>query len=831
MNQFGMRTLGATMLVLSIVAPARAASVPLFTASGYMVGLPFFPQGTTTLADMNGDGMADLVLGLDAGNGIAVALARGGGQFAPFTLSFPGHGVLFTRTGDLDGDGRMDVAGTGFALGEPDSAIAFVLYGDGNGGWSDSAQVRTPVTAGEGLADLDGDGRPELIASLMDSSFAVYRAKPDRSLEFLGRYSTPGLAGTFASGDVTGSPATDLVVTGDWPGVSVFPGAGDGTLGPRADQAYAFSGGFSALGAIDAQPGLDLVYGLSFGSGLGNGVFSALSNLPSSGTVGVLGLEDLDHDGNLDVLSVNGPASVRGVVTWLGNGAGGFGPRILSGRSIFSPRFPGIGDVDEDGNLDVAYAGSFSDHVIVTMGNGDGTFGQRGSPPDIAATFSGLAAGDFDEDGRQDGIAMNTLDHHLAFARGRGDGSFDPFVVSATTTPSYSRLFAGYFDADTHLDLVGVSTASSLVSFLKGHGDGTFDAPANFSLPSAPGLPTVADVDADGRPDVVVPCTASNVLATLRSGPAGLLAPVLSATSAGPYAAALADLNADTRIDRVLSCASQVVVQLDDGAGGWTTIQSTPMSPAPGDLILADLDEDGRLDLAVAQGQGSIPQPALVHVFHGAPGGTFDSESIANLDWYLPSITEAHPGIFQLFARDLDNDGHFDLLGRSSLSAAIVARGHGDRTFGQPEAYASPYGSAGMALADLNGDSFVDVIGAGSSGGFGSVVALMNRSGGVTGVPPGPRPTAGVQLAISSLAPNPSRGAFALDVRALRARTARIALYSPSGRVVYERAGIALAPGANHVALDAGRALAPGVYWVHVHDGAASAVRKAVVLP
>jgi hypothetical protein len=56
-------------------------------------------------------------------------------------------------------------------------------------------------------------------------------------------------------------------------------------------------------------------------------------------------------------------------------------------------------------------------------------------------------------------------------------------------------------------------------------------------------------------------------------------------------------------------------------------------------------------------------------------------------------------------------------------------------------------------------------------------------------------------------------------------------LYSPAGRVAYERTGIALSPGANHLALDARGALTPGVYWVRVTNGGSSAVSKAVVLP
>jgi len=839
------RTLTPLFAILALLgfAPPDGVAGRLFTAPGYMLGPPYFTR-SLSLVDLNGDGMDDLVVSLASGKGLATALSEGGGSFAPFTTTFAGRGDLVADTADLDGDGRIDFGGLGFNHFGPDSSVVLVGYGDGNGGWIDSFQVRTPgISETLTLGDLDGDGRADVIAGMKDSTVAVWRGNADRTVTYLGSYPAPGIVSSPVLADLVGSSAPDLIVSysQDYPGVSVFEGNGDGTFGARVDRNLGGSGSLLALGALDSQPALDLVLaasGVRYASGLGGGDFAVPVSLPSGALGFGLVLADLDHDGKLDVASTHNGTGDRGIATWLGDGAGGFGARTISGRSVFVPGGLEGGDVDEDGNLDLVYPGSFAANLVLATGNGDGTYGQARSVPPVSGQINGLATGDFDGDGKLDAVGSNTFTFTLAFAKGHGDGSFDPLVVSSGMALSYFRLAAGRFDADANLDLVGISRTDPTLSFLRGRGDGTFDPPVDFPLGAAPGSAiTVVDIDGNGKSDVVVPCPDANALKVLLQGPAGLAAPTTSPTPAGPFAVRYADLNADGRKDRVVTCTNQWAVQLDDGAGGYGTFETHAQTPTPGDIVLADFDGDGAPDAAVSQGTTTPFPAALVHVWRGHADGSFDSESIAKLDWFESSETDvssSRPIVAQLFAEDFDGDGRVDLVARegSNASVAIVARGNGDRTFGRPEAYSSGLGTSGLATGDFDGDGFVDLLASGSNGStpITGIQVMLNRSSGVTGVPPVARP-ARIELAISSLAPNPSRGAFALELQAARAGTARVALYSPAGRVVFERAGIALAAGTNHVTLDAGRALAPGVYWVRVSDGTASAVRKAVLLP
>jgi hypothetical protein len=483
---------------------------------------------------------------------------------------------------------------------------------------------------------------------------------------------------------------------------------------------------------------------------------------------------DLDGDGRLDIASTDRLQDSRGLTRWESDGAGGVGPRVVDGAAGSIPSTLEAGDVNGDLRPDLAYAGAFTSTAYFALANPDGSFGQQQSVPQISGRLTGLAVGDFDEDGHLDAFGSDTFAAKVAFARGHGDGSFDPLVTTATPN-LYNRLVAGQFDIDSHLDVFGLRLGStSIAAVFKGHGDGTFDAPVEFSLPAAAGnIPVAADVDDDGDLDVAVPCPAANGIAVFEQGPTVLAAPVTCSSIGGAAFVRYADLNGDNLTDRVVSGSGQWWVELGNGVGGYITQPGHAQSPNPGDLALADFDGDGRLDVAVAQ-FATIAPPGLVHVWRGHPGGAFDSESIANLNYAADPTLSQPPGLVSLFAQDFDQDGKVDLAGRSgdNQSLFVAAHGGGDRTFGAPEAYSAPTSTGALVPGDFDEDGYVDFLGSGFIGNPNpttTITFVRNIGAGVLAVP---RPGRGASLAITALAPNPSRGRFALALEAARALTA-----------------------------------------------------------
>jgi uncharacterized repeat protein (TIGR01451 family) len=131
-------------------------------------GSPFFP-GTSpfevTVGDFDGDGIPDLATANDGDDAVAVFHGNGDGTFAPMSGSpiAVGSHPEGVRVGDVDGDGRLDLAVANYG-----SSDVSLLLGNGNG----TFHAAGPPTAVSGsnpymvaIADLNGDGRPDLATS------------------------------------------------------------------------------------------------------------------------------------------------------------------------------------------------------------------------------------------------------------------------------------------------------------------------------------------------------------------------------------------------------------------------------------------------------------------------------------------------------------------------------------------------------------------------------------------------------------------------------------------------------------------------------------------
>src|ERR1035437_5617895 len=145
----------------------HAVSVPL-------VGIPSNWIGTFVLGDIDGDGRLDAVV--SAPNGILLLRADGRGGFATARKVVDGYGVV--QVGDLDGDGHADLLVTttttspGY-MGDSFSD-AVVCWGDGTGAFSPPSPVASRLRDGGFLlADLDGDGRLNVVSSGIDAGLAV----------------------------------------------------------------------------------------------------------------------------------------------------------------------------------------------------------------------------------------------------------------------------------------------------------------------------------------------------------------------------------------------------------------------------------------------------------------------------------------------------------------------------------------------------------------------------------------------------------------------------------------------------------------------------------
>jgi RHS repeat-associated protein len=306
---------------------------------------PQWPRATQ-IADMNRDGIPDLLVANDQGT-VDVYLGHGDGTFGlPHQYAAAG-GPIALSIGDVNNDGFLDVAvgddGTG-------SLSAFsILLGNGDG------TLRAPITRtmsgaiyAVSLGDLNGDGKLDLVVGDAGGpSIGVLFGNGDGTFGAATLYATHGESISTTLADLNGDGRLDVVsAEGDPPGaggatLGVFLNAGNGVLGTRVD--YGVGSTYArivtvAVGDLNNDGVPDLVaddLGCSFDgghltilAGRGGGAFTGVVQLDNP-CVDDVAIADVTGDGITDVVSVAWQSGVGSYVSvYPGNGDGTVGTRV-----------------------------------------------------------------------------------------------------------------------------------------------------------------------------------------------------------------------------------------------------------------------------------------------------------------------------------------------------------------------------------------------------------------------------------------------------------------------------------------------------------------------
>jgi hypothetical protein len=284
-----------------------------------------------------------------------------------------------------------------------------------------------------------------------------------------------------------------------------------------------------------------------------------------------------------------------------------------------TPGCQAVGDFNGDGKPDIAVGKPLLDDgsMVVLQGNGDGTFRNLPAVASPRCGWGGILAGDFNGDGKLDLAMADVQSDTVSTLLGNGDGTFTPASGPAATVGSGPlALAAADFNSDGKLDLAVTNSRDATISILLGNGDGTFSPAAGPPITGVSAGITIGDFNLDGRLDLaVVPSglgMGDSLMILLGNGNGTFIAAPGSPVSVGDYgvvpaAVVTADLNNDGKLDLAVASGGYetVAVLLGNGDGTFTLQPGCcgyPRVAARNDAALGigDFSGSGKLDLALA---------------------------------------------------------------------------------------------------------------------------------------------------------------------------------------------------------------------------------------
>lgn len=342
---------------------------------------------------------------------------------------------------------------------------------------------------------------------------------------------------------------------------------------------------------------------------------------------------DINGDGRLDLIVPTRSTSTLHIFMNQGGGSFAADAPLASLGDILSVA---TADIDGDGDRDLLEVGFGTNTLRVRPNDGTGAF-TIGQSISLAGHGHGIDTADFDADGWIDVVltmAEGSVELAQVFWNNGGSLSAGP-ILSTQATPYY--VTTADVDSDLDVDIVVSNRGSDSISVFRNDAASFTILPPFSADGSAPMRIEAVDIDVDGKMDLIVPHAGSywaSRFAATTGGAFTFVQRIQGTWTTGPMGNWIdsADLDLDGRLDLALAPApiDGIGVCFQDALGGWEAVQPLVGGSNSNSIHVVDLNGDGTLDIT----SSAHDSRALVILFNNVvtdcnSNGIADAQDIA----------------------------------------------------------------------------------------------------------------------------------------------------------------------------------------------------------
>jgi hypothetical protein len=689
------------------------------------------PSQMLTVADVNGDGIADLIVPNSfGGTTVNVLLGIGDGTFQPPVTYFSGTQPIFVALGDFNGDGILDLA----VVNRGDNSISILLgVGDGTFG------TAVPITVGSAptglvVGDFNADGKLDLaVTNTNDGDVGILIGVGDGTFAAQTTVALPQGSNPYwlATGDLRRNGVLDLVVP-DQSNTQAYVllGNNNGTFATAVPYATGDAGQGLALGDVNGDGILDLVTAntgedgtVSVLLGLGDGTFSPKTDYSVGNRPLNVVLADFNGDGMLDLADSDGQDGTITILlqaqTQTAIATGVSAPGSSGSQQLTDAAYPGdVGHSSSVSSL-IPLSGTMSTATSTTTLSIAPNPVVLGQPTTLTATIAPIP-GPCPPPGSVTFYDGSTI---LGTATVSQSGIATLLISnlpagSYLLTAEYSGTIgmSGSFSAPVAVHVISatvarVTLALSAPSVVNGTATTMTGAVLNGVTPVTTGMITFCDATATH-------CEGPAIFGTAVLTSSGTA--VLKLTfGVGTYSID-AVFAGDNALQGAVSTTHPLTVT---GAGSYASQTTEIASGSSGNYTLT----------STVKAFGVAPLSGTVSFLDGSNGNAVVGTAIFNpatrAYGFIPTLDSplSEPnGPENVVTGDFNNDGILDYaIGDNNVATVSIFIGTGNGAFLPAVTYPVAFASTDLKVADFNGDGKLDLVSVGPTDGPSQVSVLL----------------------------------------------------------------------------------------------------------